>query len=75
MNVPGQPVNSIFVAHVADVIRFYDAEVSDDTAARRAAGLLSADPRLTAAADAYSQGTVGAVDFYNRVREAEDNAQ
>jgi hypothetical protein len=62
-------MNSLFVAHVAEAILFFDGTLSYDTAAQRAADLLDANPGLVIAADSYSQGTIAADPFYHRVKD------
>jgi hypothetical protein len=70
--------NSLFIAHTADAVEFIS--VSNETAVQNydatadlAATLLAEYPYLMSAADAYSQGTVGAADFEAVVRRALSN--
>ena len=63
-------MNSTYIAHVADELEFAHGETDYDAAATYAANLLAASPDLVSAADAYSQGLIGAARFGDAVADA-----
>jgi hypothetical protein len=65
------PTNSLFIGYVADTIEFISGGVQDyDATADFAHNLLAEFGYLLAAADAFSQGAIGASEFDAAVRRA-----